>query len=264
MSGSLKSGCGAADPWIYYRVMGFDFQAAYDELNAGDDDYRFYAALAGRLNARRVVDIGCGTGVLATLLAQAGRQVVGIDPDPQMLRVARQRPGGGLVEWRQGTASDMEPESADLAVMSGHVSQVFLSAEQWHQTLQAIHRGLRSAGVIAFEMRNPSARAWEGWHREQTLRTVETSEGTVEFWHETTGIDLPLVTYDTFSRNICTGETRSSSDTLAFRDESALRAEVRRAGFTVISLYGDWDTSPVTPASPELILSAAKAGAGQS
>jgi SAM-dependent methyltransferase len=243
--------------------MGFDFQAAYDQLNAGDDDYRFYAGLADRLDAGRVADIGCGTGVLATVLAQAGRHVVGIDPDPEMLRVARQRPGGGLVDWRLGTASDMDSESADLAVMSGHVSQVFLSAAQWHQTLQAIYRGLRPAGVIAFEMRNPGARAWERWHREQTLRTVETSEGPVEFWHETTDVDLPLVTYDTISRNRSTGDTRSSSDTLAFRDESALRADVRRAGFTVISLYGDWDASPVTTASPELILVAAKAGAGQ-
>lgn len=239
--------------------MGFDFQAAYDQLNADDEDYRFYAALAGRLNAGRVVDIGCGTGVLATLLAHAGRHVVGIDPDPDMLRVARQRPGGHLVDWRCGCASDMDVESADLAVMSGHVSQVFLSAEQWHQTLQAIHCGLRPAGVIAFEMRNPNARAWEGWHREQTLRTIETSEGPVEFWHETTNVDLPLVTYDTISRNVCTGETRSSPDTLAFRDERALRGDLARAGFTVTSLYGDWDASPVMPTSPELILTAAKA-----
>ena len=241
--------------------MGFDFQAAYDQLNASDEDYRFYAALADRLNAGRVVDIGCGTGVLATLLAHAGRHVVGIDPDPEMLRVARQRPGDDLVDWRCGYASDMDSESADLAVMSGHVSQVFLSAEQWHQTLQAIHGGLCPAGVIAFEMRNPSARAWEGWHRAQTLRTVETNEGPVEFWHETTNVDLPLVTYDTISRNVSTGETRSSPDTLAFRDEPALREDLARAGFAVISVYGDWDASPVLLTSPELILTAAKASA---
>lgn len=83
---SLQSGCGADAPVGLLPAMGFDFQAAYDQLNASDEDYRFYAARADGLHAGRVVNIGCGTGVLATLLAHTGRHVVGIDPDP----------GGGL------------------------------------------------------------------------------------------------------------------------------------------------------------------------
>jgi hypothetical protein len=33
--------------------VGFDFQAAYDELNPADDDYRFYAALAASAGVSR-------------------------------------------------------------------------------------------------------------------------------------------------------------------------------------------------------------------
>jgi 2-polyprenyl-3-methyl-5-hydroxy-6-metoxy-1,4-benzoquinol methylase len=80
--------------------MSFDFQAAYDELNPADDDYRFYAALAAAAGASRAVDLGCGTGTLARMLASGGASVTGIDPDPEMLRVAKLRavgvgPAGG-------------------------------------------------------------------------------------------------------------------------------------------------------------------------
>ncbi len=44
----------------------------------------------GDLRRRRVLDCGCGTGRLARALAEsAGARVSGIDPEPEMLRVAR-------------------------------------------------------------------------------------------------------------------------------------------------------------------------------
>ncbi|MCM4082515.1 hypothetical protein [Paractinoplanes hotanensis] len=44
-----------------------DFAAAYDELNPADNDHRFYAALAARLGATSVLDLGRGTGTLHDL-----------------------------------------------------------------------------------------------------------------------------------------------------------------------------------------------------
>jgi hypothetical protein len=39
-------------------------------------------------------------------------------------------------------------------------------------------------------------------------------EGAVEFWHETAVVDLPRVTYDTFTRNLRTGEATVNRDVL--------------------------------------------------
>jgi SAM-dependent methyltransferase len=99
----------------------FDFPSAYDALNADDHDYRFYAALAHEVRARHVLDLGCGTGVLARLLASNGHAVVAIDPDPDMVRVARAKPGTERVDWRLGYCDNADTASAELAVMSGHV-----------------------------------------------------------------------------------------------------------------------------------------------
>jgi SAM-dependent methyltransferase len=234
--------------------VSFDFQAAYDELNSADDDYRFYAALAASAGVSRAVDLGCGTGTLARMLASGGAIVTGVDPDPDMLRVARSKDPGGRVDWRLGHSDAIEPGSAELAVMSGHVAQVFTEDSTWLAALQDLHRALVPGGLLAFESRNPAARKWEAWTRELTLRTVETPEGAVEFWHETVDADLPLVSYDTLTRNLRTGQATANRDVLAFRDEPALRATLEHAGFNVQHVYGDWNRTAPAAASPELIM----------
>jgi len=100
--------------------------AVYDIENAGRDDVEFYLALAAELGAHDVADLGCGTGVLAVELAERGHRVTGVDPSAAMLGVARQRHDAALVSWVHGEAATLEPATADLAVMTGHVAQVFL------------------------------------------------------------------------------------------------------------------------------------------
>lgn len=101
--------------------------AVYDIESAGRDDLEFYLALAVELGAHDVADVGCGTGVLAVELAELGHRVTGVDPSAAMLGVARQRHDAALVSWVQGEAGALEPSTADLAVMTGHGVQVFLS-----------------------------------------------------------------------------------------------------------------------------------------
>ncbi|WP_432967345.1 class I SAM-dependent methyltransferase [Dactylosporangium sp. CA-233914] len=234
--------------------MVLDFAAAYDQLNPDDDDYRFYAALADELGVTRVIDLGCGTGTLTRLLASRGRAAVGIDPDPDMIRVARQRSGGEHVDWRLGFSDCADTGSADFAVMSGHVAQVFRDDDAWSRTLRDLHRALLPNGTLTFESRNPGAHAWEQWTRQATLRTLDTVEGPVEFWHETAWVSLPLVAYDTFTRNPRTGEQAANRDILAFRDVPVLVDSLETAGFSVSHQYGDWQRTPLSPGSREIIL----------
>jgi hypothetical protein len=128
----------------------------------------------------------------------------------------------------------------------------------WLAALRDLHRALVPGGLLAFESRNPGARGWEAWTRELTLRTVRTAEGTVQFWHETAAVALPLVSYDTLTRNLASGVATTSRDVLAFRDEQALRASMQHAGFEVARVYGNWDQTPPAVTSPELIMIARK------
>jgi SAM-dependent methyltransferase len=122
-------------------------------LNADDHDYRFYAAVTHELRAEHVLALGCGTGTLARLLASNGHTTVGIDPDPDMLRVARSKPGAEKVDWRLGYSDSADPAWADLAIMTGHLAQVFVEEESWQGVLQHLNRALRVGGTLAFETR---------------------------------------------------------------------------------------------------------------
>jgi SAM-dependent methyltransferase len=139
----------------------FDFHAAYGQLNPADDDYRFYAGLAAAAGVSRAVDLGCGTGTLARMLAAGGVTVTGVDPDAGMLRVARSRDPRSLVDWRLGRSGVLAPAAADFAVMSGHVAQVFADDADWLAALRDLRRALVPGGLLAFESRNPGARKWE-------------------------------------------------------------------------------------------------------
>src|SRR5215831_18291735 len=85
----------------------------YDHDNPRETDTDFYLRLAAELGARRIVDLGCGTGLLTRELATVdGREVIGVDPAPAMLAVARRQPGAGRVRWIEGDASalaNLEP-----------------------------------------------------------------------------------------------------------------------------------------------------------
>ncbi|MCB8880314.1 hypothetical protein ACELLULO517_08725 [Acidisoma cellulosilytica] len=50
---------------------------------------------------------------------------------------------------------------------------------------------------------------------------------------------------------------KTSDSTLLFLSRDAIQAHLLRAGFTDIAILGDWDGSPMTATSPEIIVVAA-------
>ena len=63
----------------------------YDELDPDRSDLDAYASLAGEFEAASVLDVGCGTGTLACLLAGRGLKVIAVDPAAACLDVARSK-----------------------------------------------------------------------------------------------------------------------------------------------------------------------------
>lgn len=226
--------------------------ALYDAVNLHEEDTPFYVELTAELAPADVVDIGCGTGRLALILAARGYRVTGIDPSPQMLAVARGKPGADAVRWIDGGTEVLGDKGADLALMTGHVAQFFIREADWRQALRRIHRVLRPDGRLAFETRNPTSRPWEAWTRESSRRVTELPNGRLETWYDFASVHDGMVEY-AFCHQFPRGQLIREDSVLAFRTHEQVQASLADAGLEVENVYGDWDRSPVFPDSPELI-----------
>jgi len=92
--------------------------AIYDALEPDRGDLPVYSALVDEFEAVRVLDIGCGTGTFAILLAGRGLQVTGVDPAAGSLDVARAKPGADRVRWIHGDATNLPKVEVDLGRVS--------------------------------------------------------------------------------------------------------------------------------------------------
>lgn len=232
----------------------------YDTLNpyATGTQPDFYARLAGEQGATAIVDIGCGTGIITTDLARQGYRMTGVDPSPAMLEIARTRPSGDRVTWIDGDAHALGPLEADLAVMTGHVAQFFLTDESWRTALRAVRDAVRTDGHLAFESRNPQAREWEQWTSATRSSTIDPTVGRIETWAEVHQVEGDIVTYANHYAFAEMGDELVSLTRLRFRTESQLTQSLVDAGFAVDQVFGGWDRQPVGPTSRELIIVATR------
>lgn len=206
--------------------------ALYDAFDGPRDDLPHYLALARELGATSVVDVGCGTGSLALLLASNGFDVTGVDPAAASLDVARGKPGAERVRWLHGDATTLPPLSADLAVMTGNVAQVFLGDDEWAAVLRGIAAALRPGGHLVFETRDPAREAWRGWTRERTFRAIDAPEA-VEAWIDLVDASPPYVTFRGTYVFAADGAVLTSESTLRFRSRTEVEESLRAAGYAV-------------------------------
>jgi SAM-dependent methyltransferase len=206
----------------------------YDPLDPDRGDLDHYLAIADELGARSVLDVGCGTGTFACLLAGRGFDVVGVDPAAASLDVARVKPGADGVRWLHGDATRLPPLQVDLATMTANVAQVFLTDKDWAMTLTGVHDAVRPGGHLVFETRDPARKAWLDWNRDATYaRTAISGIGDVESWCDVTDAGGDYVSFRHTFVFAADRATITSDSTLRFRPRAELDTSLRLAGFLI-------------------------------
>ncbi|MFD0556479.1 methyltransferase family protein [Stackebrandtia endophytica] len=231
----------------------------YDPLNGTRDDLDLFRRLVERRQPKRVIDLGCGTGVLAVELAESGREVIGIDPAEAMLAIARNRPGGDRVRWIRGDATAIDVIDVDMAILTAHSAQEIIEDTEWDATLSALRAAMRSGGVLAFDNLDPRARAWESWRPDRVGRRELPGYGVVEFWHRVDEFTDGVVHMESGFRVPSLGEERLIAGKMRFRTREELTESLERAGFAVEAMYADHNGRPVDDSPDELIVIATAA-----
>lgn len=226
----------------------------YDAAFGWGHDDDFFLSVVNETPGARVLDLGCGTGRLALGIATAGHTVTGVDPARASLDAARAKPGSDRVTWIEGTSPILPGACFDVAVMTSHVAQFFVTDDEWGRALADLKRALVRGGRLVFDTRDPRARGWERWNPADSRREVTLPDGCrVVFWIDVTDVRDGAVTFD-IRYAFGDGTELLSTATLRFRTEEEVRSSLRTVGFAVERIYGGWHREPVGADDGELLV----------
>lgn len=105
-----------------------------------------------------IVELGCGTGTLAAILASRGYQVTAVDLSPDMLSVAAGKCGELDVQL---VCQDMSrlalPIQADAVICCLDSLNYVTRPAQVQRTFQRVFRALKPGGLFLFDVKTPYA-----------------------------------------------------------------------------------------------------------
>jgi SAM-dependent methyltransferase len=215
-------------------------------------DYDFYLPLA--MSAGSVLDVGCGTGSFLHELRDAGHRgrLCGLDPADGMLAQARRRPD---VEWVLGdVGSAAWDREFDFILMTGHAFQALVEDQEIRAALSTIRAALADGGCFAFETRNPQAHEWERWAGRYAGKVTDAAGHRVRM---DTDLDAPFDGRVVAFRHIFScpdwPQPQVSHSRLRFLSAETLASFLDEAALAVEVQFGDWDRTPLTDHSPEII-----------
>ncbi len=203
----------------------------------------------------RVLDLCCGQGRHASRLAQRGLSTLGLDFSDELLALARTQPGGSGPRWVRADARALPLRPAFDAVLCLYNSLSFARDADSAAVLRQARAALVSGGQLVLDTDHrdrlarlePRLREWRdlGEARLYSDRTFDPIDGIA---------DSTLV----IERKRPDGTVDARERRLRYRAFSAteLKRMVAEAGFSDISLYGEYDRRPFKADSPLLLLHA--------
>ncbi|GAA4419664.1 class I SAM-dependent methyltransferase [Georgenia halophila] len=141
------------------RANDYDaFAAAYSAENDDSLANAYYErpamlALAGNVAGRRILDAGCGSGILSAALRDRGATVTGIDASAGMLELAKQRLGDDTA--LHGVDLNDPLPFEDSAFDDVVASLVLHYLEDWAPALTEMQRVLKPGGRLFVSVDHP-------------------------------------------------------------------------------------------------------------
>lgn len=237
----------------------------YDlDLEGFAADISFYRNLTA-LNPD-VLELGCGTGRVATELAKFGRKIVGVELSPAMLAIAAERAEGLSVRLIEGDMCDLELDelfSTVLIPLGG--LQHLESVDEVTSALTTVAKHLSPGGQAVIDIEAPHPDDWlpgpqpliQHWIRPLPAAVTDYAGAMVTKLVAVEGCpskSLKLVTYH-FDVQTSEGLVQRFTQQFALRvvTPGELELAARIAGLRVTTWYGDYDCTPVHDGDERII-----------
>ena len=237
--------------------------ASYDRLT-NDVDYTatvdFYWQLLRKegLQPRTAVDLACGTGSVALLLAQKGLRVTAVDMSEEMLCVAAQK-AEGLRNRPMFVCQMLQqlhlPKGVDLAVCALDSLNYITDPEDCREAIRRVYKALNPGGCFIFDVNTPEKlRAMDG----QVF--LDEDEDVYCVWRGEFDDETNICSYgmDLFQR---TGATwiRSYEEHREYAySQQQLVDFLKEAGFSGIEVFADRQLCPPKQGEQRIYLKARK------
>lgn len=243
--------------------------ARYYDLTHQHRDYnkesRFVDQLVQKAwsGAKKILDVGCGTGEHAIRMAKAGYQVTAIDASPDMLRIARKKAKskGLSISFRCQDFQDLDfGKKFEAAYCLGYTFLYMRTYAEAEAFLDKIHRALLSSGVFILDFINGWRLIEEYPKRKHIYRDAET---TITRFEESSLNQERRLRHVEFSYIILnrTGkaEIASAEEDLRVFFDDEVRFLITSRGFGDPRAFGDYSLdSPVSDSSSVVVISARK------
>lgn len=217
---------------------------SYDRLT-NDVDYEavvaFYEEILRRENItpRTAVDLACGTGSVAMLLAERGMQVTAVDMSEDMLTVASQKCEGVDNPPRfvcQPLQALRLPRGVDLAVCALDSMDYITDPKDCEEAVKRVYKALNPGGIFIFDVNTPEKlRAMDG------QMFIDEDDDVYCVWRGEFDQETNICSYgmDLFQREgECWYRSFEEHREYAYSREQ-LTGFLKDAGFTHIEVYGD-------------------------
>lgn len=237
--------------------------SSYDRLT-NDVDYKavvdFYLQILEQeqLSPRTAVDLACGTGAVALLLAKMGMQVTAVDMSEEMLCVASQKALEQelpVVFVHQMLQSLRLPRGVDLAVCALDSMDYITEPDQCCQAISRIYKALNPGGCFIFDVNTPEKlRAMDG----QVF--LDEDDDVYCVWRGEFDEDKNICSYgmDLFQRRGNVWQRSFEEHREYAYTQEQLLGFLRQAGFTDIAVYADRRLEAPQPGEQRIYLKARK------
>ncbi|MBR3949244.1 MAG: class I SAM-dependent methyltransferase [Oscillospiraceae bacterium] len=217
---------------------------SYDRLT-NDVDYRstvaFYYEILKKegLHPRTAVDLACGTGSVAAILAEDGLRVTAVDMSEEMLTVAQQKTCGmdnPPLFLRQELQKLYLPRGVDMAVCALDSLDYITDPEDCKEAIRRVYRVLNPGGIFIFDVNTPEKlRAMDG----QVF--LDEDDDVYCVWRGEFDEETNICSYgmDLFQRtgNVWVRSFEEHREYAYSREQ--LEGYLKAAGFTHIRVYAD-------------------------